>query len=105
MSAIVVFGHLGLFESVSVLRSCQPLSVLVHMSEGVGSDRSLREKKRLDYKILHSVGEKIEKESEARPYKLQGALKSPLSGDSNHPGPEQMSSKGLGPAPVARGGV
>lgn len=48
--------------------------------------------------------EKIEKESEARPNKLQGALKSPLSGDSNHPGPEQISSKGPGPVPAARGG-
>ena len=27
LSAIVIFGHLGLFESVSALRSCQPLSV------------------------------------------------------------------------------
>ena len=37
--------------------------------------------------------------------KLQGALKSPLSGDPNYPGPENQSSEGPGPVPVARGGV
>ena len=49
--------------------------------------------------------EKIEQESEARPKILQGALKSPLLGDPNHPGPTKLSSKGPGPVPVARGGV
>ena len=32
------------------------------MSDGIGSDRSLRDKVRLDYKKLHSVGERVEKE-------------------------------------------
>ena len=37
------------------------------MSEGAGSGRSLREKRRLDYKVLHSVGERVEKEESSLP--------------------------------------
>ena len=48
--------------------------------------------------------QRLEEESEARPKILQGALKSPLSGDTNHPGPENKPSEGPGPAPVVRGG-
>ena len=48
--------------------------------------------------------QRLEQESEARPQKLQGALKSPLLGDINHTGPEKQPSEGPGPAPVEGGG-
>ena len=49
--------------------------------------------------------ERLKQESEAEPTKLQGTLKSPLSGDLIHPGPQNQPSEGPGPVPVARGGV
>ena len=44
-------------------------------------------------------------EPETEPTELQGALKSPLSGDLIHPGPQNQPSEGPGPVPVARGGL
>ena len=51
--------------------------------------------------------ERLEKssETETKPSTQQGALKSPLSGDSDYPGPQLQTSGGPGPAPVERGGV
>ena len=49
--------------------------------------------------------ERLEKGSETKPNIQQGALKSPLSGDSNYPGPQLQPSEGPGPVPVERGGV
>ena len=42
-------------------------------------------------------------EPETEPIKLQGALKSPLSGDLSHPGPQNNPSEGPGPVPEERG--
>ena len=45
-----------------------------------------------------------ETETETQQIENQGALKSPLSGDLNHPGPQNLPPEGPGPVPVERGG-
>ena len=79
-------------------------------SASPGKFPQLKQTKLLDYLKRKSpkamkARESLKQESEAEPTKLQGALKSPLSGDLIHPGPENQSSEGPGPAPVVRGGV
>ena len=69
----------------------------------------LKQTKLLDYLKRKSpkamkARESLKQESEAEPTKLQGALKSPLSGDLSHPGPQNNPSEGPGPVPVVRGG-
>ena len=49
--------------------------------------------------------ERLEKGSETKPNIQQGALKSPLSEDSDYPGSQLQISEDPGPAPVERGGV
>ena len=46
-----------------------------------------------------------ETEAETEQTQNQGALKSPLSGDFNYPGPQILPPEGPGPVPVERGGA
>ena len=47
----------------------------------------------------------MDTEPETNKPKLQGAIKSPLSGDIDHPEPPNLTSIGSGPVPEVRGGV